>query len=171
LWVLGLVLAAGLAGVVVRTEVMREPSPLASRPLLIRTLDRPLIMLGGHPQHRFDPPLPGERPGIPAETVFQTWLRDTEGSVYDRAIPGSRPIPVTLAKWSGGPEVMVPGRLAWLFQLTSVPCSDVGFRPPGRPQPPPDRDGCDEYLLFDAQSGASVGGFVTRAGATVLRPP
>jgi hypothetical protein len=38
--------------------------------------------------------------------------------------------------------------------------------------PPPDRDGCDEYQMFDAQSGAAVGeSFVTRAGAVALRPP
>jgi hypothetical protein len=63
-------------------------------------------------------------------------------------------------------------RLVWLFQLTSVPCDEVGFVPPGQPIPPPDRDGCDEYRLFDARSGAEVGGgFITLAGAAVLRPP
>jgi hypothetical protein len=158
-------------GVVVRTLVMREPGPppLASRPLLIRTLDRPLIMLGTNPSNRFDPLRPGQHPGIPAATVFQSLLRNTEGSVYDRAVPSSKPIPVTLARWSRGPEVTSPGRLTWLFQLTSVPCLDVGFVPPGRTTPPPDRDGCDEYLMFDAQAGAGVGGLVTRSGTEVLR--
>jgi hypothetical protein len=175
-WVLGLVLALVLGVVVVRAVVMREqrPPPLASRPLQVRTLDRPLIMdSGGDPQNRFDPPRPGERAGIPAATVFQAWLKNTEGSVYDRAIPSSKPIPVTLARWSQwhGSRVASPERLTWLFQLISVPCVDVGFLPPGQAKPPPDRDGCDEYLMFDAQSGAGGGGFVTRTGATVLRPP
>ena len=128
---------------------------------------------GGDPQNRFDPPRRGEGAGIPASTVFQAWLKNTEGSVYDRAIPSSKPIPVTLAKWSQwhGSRVASPERLTWLFQLISVPCVDVGFLPPGQTKPPPDRDGCDEYLMFDAQSGAGGGGFVTRTGAAVLRPP
>jgi hypothetical protein len=74
-WVLGVVLALALGGVLVRTVVMRDQrSPLASRPLLIRTLDHPLILLGGEPQYRFDPPRVGERAGIPAAAVFQAWL-------------------------------------------------------------------------------------------------
>jgi hypothetical protein len=173
-WVLGSVLALVLAGVVVRTVMMRDRSPLASRPLLIRTLDHPLIMLGGEPQNRFDPPQAGQRAGVPAAAVFQAWLRLTRHSNYDRAIPSSKPIPVTLARWSQPrrSQVASPGRLVWLFQLTSVPCFRVGFVPPGQPTPPPDRDGCDEYRMFDAQSGAGIGGgFSTMAGAAVLRPP
>jgi hypothetical protein len=173
-WVLGPVLALVLGGVVVRTVMMRDRPPLASRPLLIRTLDHPLIMLGGEPQSRFDPPQAGQRAGIPPPAVFQAWLRLTRHSIYDRAIPSSKPIPATLAWWSrpGRAPIGSPGQLVWLFQFTSVPCFEVGFVPPGQPAPPPDRDGCDEYHMFDAQSGAEVGeGFITRAGAAVLRPP
>gem|GEM_PF-5498643 len=170
---LGVVLVLALGGVVVRTVVMRDQrSPLASRPLLIRTLDHPLILLGGEPQNRFDPPPVGQRAGIPAAAAFQAWLRLTRHS-YDRAIPNSKPIPVTLARWSrpGPAPLGSPGRLVWLFQLTSVPCLEAGFLPPGQPTPPPDRDGCDEYRMFDAQSGAAVGeGLITRAGNVVLRP-
>jgi hypothetical protein len=144
---------------------------MASRPLLVRTLDRPLILLGSEPPNRFDPPHRGERAGVPAVTIFQAWLRATKGSVYDRAIRSSRPIPVTLVRWSSGPEVMSPGRLTWLFQFTSVPCGEPGFAPPGGSPPPLDRDGCDEYAMFDAQSGATVGGFSNTAGAVVLRAP
>jgi hypothetical protein len=142
-WVLGLVLALVLAGVVVGTVVIRNLSPLASRPLLIRTLDHPLIMLGSEPQNRLDPPQPGQRAGIPAAAVFQAWLRLNRHSIYDRAVPSSKPIPVTLARWSQRhrSQVASPGRLVWLFQLTSVPCFDVGFVPPGQPTPPPDRMG------------------------------
>jgi hypothetical protein len=173
-WVLGLVLALVLAGVVFSTVMIRNRAPLASRPLLIRTLDHPLIMLGSEPQNRLDPPQPGQRAGIPAAAVFQAWLRLNRHSIYDRAIPSSKPIPVTLARWSQQhrSRVASPGRLVWLFQLTSVPCFEVGFVPPGQPTPPPDRDGCDEYHLFDAQSGAEVGGgFGTLAGNAVLRSP
>jgi uncharacterized membrane protein (UPF0136 family) len=174
-WVLGLVLALALGVVVVvRAVVMRQPPPLASRPLQIRTLDHPLIMdNGGDPQNRFDPPRRGEHAGISAATIFHTWLKNTEGSIYDRAIPSSKPIPVTLARWSQwhGLRAVSPKRLTWLFQLIGVPCVDVGFLPPGQTTPPPDRDGCDEYLMFDAQSGAGGGGFVTRSGAAVLRLP
>jgi hypothetical protein len=172
--VLGLVLALALGVVVVRAVVMREPPPLASWPLQIRTLDHPLIMdNGGDPQNRFDPPRRGEHAGISAATIFHTWLKNTEGSIYDRAIPSSKPIPVTLARWSQwhGLRAVSPKRLTWLFQLIGVPCVDVGFLPPGQTTPPPDRDGCDEYLMFDAQSGAGGGGFVTRSGAAVLRSP
>lgn len=173
-WVLGLVLALVLGGAVIRTVVIRDRSPLASRPLQIRTLDHPLILLGTEPRNRFDPPRAGQRAGIQAGAVFQAWLRLTRHSIYDRAIPSSKPIPVTLAWWSrpGRAPIGSPGRLVWLFQFTSVPCFDVGFVPPGAPTPPPDRDGCDEYRMFDARSGAEVGeGFITRAGAAVLRPP
>jgi hypothetical protein len=173
-WVLGLVLALVLGGVVVRTVVIRDRSPLASRPLLIRTLDHQLIMLGSEPQNRFDPPQVGQRAGIPAAAVFQAWLRLNRHSIYDRAISSSKPIPVTLTRWSQRhrPQVASPGRLVWLFQLTSVPCFEVGFVPPGRPTPTPDQEGCDEYHLFDAQSGPEVGGgFSTLAGNAVLRPP
>jgi len=173
-WVLGLVLALVLGGVVVRAVVMRARSPLASRPLQIRTLDRPLIMLGGEPRNRFDPPRAGQRAGIPAAAAFQVWLRLSRHSIYDRAIPSSKPIPVSLAWWSrpGRAPVGSPGRLVWLLQLTSVPCFEAGFVPPGRPAPPPDRAGCDEYHLLDAQSGAEVGeGLITTAGTAVLRPP
>jgi len=172
-WVLGLVLALVLGGAVVRTVVVRDRSPLASRPLLIRTLDNPLILLGTEPQNRFDPPRAGQRAAIPATAVFQAWLRLTRHSIYDRAIPSAKPIPVRLAWWSrpGRAPVGSPGRLVWLFQLTSVPCFDVGFVPPGQPTPPPDRDGCDEYRMFDARSGAEVGeSLITRAGALALRP-
>jgi hypothetical protein len=56
------------------------------------------------------------------------------------------------------------------YDFTSVPCDDVGFQPPG-PRPPPDRGGCDDYMMLDARSGESVGGGLsTRAGAPVLRP-
>ena len=69
-WVLILILVLALAlafgAVVVRAVVVRDRSPLASRPLLIRTLDHPLILLGGSPQNRFDPPPAGQRAGIPA---------------------------------------------------------------------------------------------------------
>jgi hypothetical protein len=171
-WVLGLILALVLAGVVVRTVVTRNRPPLASRPLQISTLDHPLILDGGgDPQDHFDPPLPGERAGIPAATVFEMMLRRLRDSVYDRAIPSSKPIPVTLARWSQwhGSRAVSPQRLVWLFQLTSVPCDDVGFQPAG-PRPPPDRGGCDDYMMLDARSGESVGGFGTIAGAPVLRP-
>ena len=134
----------------------------------------PLIMdSGGDPQNRFDPPRRGEHAGISAAMIFQAWLKNTEGSIYDRAIPSSKPIPVTLARWSQwhGSRAVSSKRLTWLFQLIGVPCLDVGFLPPGQTTPPPDRDGCDEYLMFDAQSGAGVGGFVTRSGAAVLRSP
>ena len=173
-WVLGLALALVLGGVVVRTVVLRDRSPLASRPLLIRALDHPLILLGTEPRNRFDPPPAGQRASIPAAAVFQTWLRLTRHSLHDRAITNSKPIPVTLAWWSrpGRAPVGSPGRLVWLFQLTSVPCFEAGFVPPGQPIPPPDLDGCDEYQMFDAKSGTAVGeSFVTRAGAAVLRPP
>jgi hypothetical protein len=78
-----------------------------------------------------------------------------------------------LARWSElrGSRAASPGRLVWLFQLTSIPCDDVGFKVRGVSTPPPDRDGCDEYHLFDAQSGAQVAGLGTTAGAAVLRPP
>jgi len=172
-WVLVVVLVLVLGGVLVRTVVMGDQrSPLASRPLLIRTLDHPLILSGGEPQYRFDPPRAGERAGIPAAAVFQAWLRLTRHS-YDRVIPNSTPIPVTLARWSapGRAPVGSPGRLVWLLQLTSVPCLEAGFVPPGQTTPPPDRDGCDEYRMFDARSGAKVGeGLITRAGDVVLRP-
>jgi hypothetical protein len=126
---------------------------------------------GSDPQSRFDPPRPGERAGIPAATVFHTLLRRLRHSCYDRAIPSSKPIPVTLARWSQwhGSRVVSPQRLVWLLQFTSVPCDDVGFQPPG-PRPPPDRGGCDDYMVLDARSGESVGGFGTTAGAPVLRP-
>lgn len=168
-----MVFALALGGVLVRTVVMRDQrSPLVYRPLLIRTLDHPLIVLGGQPQSRFDPPRAGERAGIPAAAVFQAWLRLTRHS-YDRVIPSSTPIPATLARWSrpGRAPVGSPGRLVWLFQLTSVPCLEAGFVPPGQPARPPDRDGCNEYWMFDARSGAAVGeGLITRAGEVVLRP-
>jgi hypothetical protein len=157
----GLALALVLGGVVVRTVVMRDRSPLASRPLLIRTLDHPLILLG--PQNRFDPPRAGQRVGIQAAAVFQAWLRLTRHSIYDRAVPSPKPIPVTWAWWSlpGRTPIGSPGRLVWLFQFTSVPCFDVGFVPPGAPTPLPDRHGCDEYRRFDARSGAEVAeGFI-----------
>ena len=158
-WVLGVVLALVFGGFLVRTVMLRDRrSPLASRPLLIRTLDHPLILLGGEPQNRFDPPRAGQHAGIPAAAVFHAWLRLTRHS-YDRAVPSSKPIPVTLARWSRQRRAPVgsPGRLVWLFQLTSVPCLEAGFLPPGQPTPPPDRDGCDEYRMFDARSGAAVG--------------
>ena len=171
---LGLILALVLGGVVAAVVMRRDRPPLASRPLLVRTLDHPLVMdRGSDPRDRFDPPRPGERAGIPAVTVFRTLLRHTRHSVYDRAVPSSKPIPVTLTRWSRwrGTRVASPERLVWLFQLTSVPCMDAGFQPPGRPTPPPNRDGCDDYLVFDARSGARVtGGLSTTAGAPVLRP-
>jgi hypothetical protein len=172
--VLGLVLVLVLSGVVVRTIVLRDRSPLASRPLLIQTLDHPLILLGTEPKNRFDSPSTGQRAAIPAAAVFQAWLRLSGHSLYDGATAGSKPIPVRLAWWSrpGRAPVGSPGRLVWLFQLTSVPCFEAGFVPPGQPVPPPDLDGCDEYRMFDARTGAAVGeSFVTRAGATVLRAP
>jgi hypothetical protein len=131
-------------------------------------------MLGSQPQNRFDPPQAAKRARVPAATVFRAWLRQTRHSYYDRAIPSSRPILVSLARWSQQhrSQLASPGRLVWLFQLDRVPCFDVGFVPPGEQPRPPDRDGCDEYHLFDAQSGAEIGGgFTTMAGATVLRPP
>jgi hypothetical protein len=171
-WVLGLVLALTLGVVVVRSIVVRDRSPLASRPLLIRTLDHPLILLGDKPYNRFDPPLAGQRAGIPAAAAYQAWLRLTRHSIYDRAIPSSTPIPVTLAWWSrpGRAPVGSAGRLVWLFQFTSVPCFEAGFVPPGQTTPPPDRDGCDEYGMFDAHWGTQVGeGLVTSAGSVVLQ--
>jgi hypothetical protein len=171
--VLGLVLALVVGAVVVRTIVVQDRSPLASRPLRTRTLDHPLLLVGGRPYSRFDPPPAGQRAGIPAAAVYRAWLPLTRGDSYDLAVPSSQPIPVTLAWWSrpGRPPIGSPGRLVWLFQLTSVPCLSAGFLPPGQTLPPPDRDGCDEYLMFDAGSGARVGdSFVTAAGNVVLRP-
>jgi hypothetical protein len=171
--VLVLILVLAFGAVVVRAVVVRDRSPLASRPLLIRTLDHPLILLGGSPQNRFDPPPAGQRVGIPAAAVYQAWLQRTRHSVYDRAVPSTRPILATLAWWSrpGRPPLGSPGRLVWLFQVTSVPCLEPGFVPPGQSMPPSDRDGCDEYSMFDAGSGAAVGeGLITRAGSVVLRP-
>jgi hypothetical protein len=37
--------------------------------------------------------------------------------------------------------------------------------------PLPDRDGCDEYRMFDAHTGSKVGeGNITNAGDVVLQP-
>ena len=170
---LGLVVVLALGAVVVRTILVPDRSPLASRPLLVRTLDHPVLLLGGRPYNRFDPPPAGQRAGILAAEVYQAWLRRTRHSIYDRAVPSSKPILVTLAWWSrpGRPPVGSAGRLVWLFQLTSVPCLEAGFLPPGQTVPPPDRDGCDEYHMFDAHSGAPVGeGMITSTGEVVLRP-
>jgi hypothetical protein len=87
--------------------------------------------------------------------------------VRDRPPLASRPLRIGTPP----PPVGSPGRLVWLFQLTGVPCFEAGFEPPGQTTPPPDRDGCDEYQMLDARSGAAVGeGLITRAGSVVLRP-
>jgi hypothetical protein len=170
--VLGLVLALALGAVAVRTIVVRERSPLASRPLLIRTLDRPVLLVADRPHNRFDPPPAGQRAGIPAAAVYQAWLRRTRHS-HDDAVPSSTPVLFTLAWWSRPlpPPLGSPGRLVWLFQLTRVPCLMGGFEPPGQTMPPPDRDGCDEYRMFDAHTGSQVGeGNSTPAGYVALQP-
>ena len=174
-WALALVLLLGfgIGTAIVRTVSAQDRSPLASRPLLIRPLDHPLRLVGGSPYNRFDPPPAGQRAEISADAVYQAWLGQTRHSYYERAVPSSKPIPVTLAWWSrpGPPPVGSAGRLVWLLQLTSVPCLEAGFHPPGSPTPPPDREGCDEYQLFDAHSGSRVGeGWVTRAGEPMLQP-
>ena len=171
-WVLGLVLALVLGAVAVGTIVLRERSPLASRPLLIRTLDRPVLLAADRPYDRFDRPPAGEHAGSPAAPTYQAWLRLTRDS-YD-AVPSSTPVLFTLAWWSRPlpPPLGSPGRLVWLFQLTSVPCPmRGGFEPPGQAMPPPDRDGCDEYRMFDAHTGTQVGeGKITPAGYVALQP-
>jgi hypothetical protein len=170
-----LVVLLGLAfgAVLASTVLTRDRSPLTSRPLRIRTLDHPLRLVGSRPDNRFDPPPAGQRAGISAAAVCQAWLRQTRNSYDERAVPSSESIPVTLTWWSrpGAPPVGSAGRLVWLFQLTSVPCLEAGFHPPGSPAPPPDREGCNEYQLFDAHSGGRVGeDLVTRAGEPVLQP-
>ena len=122
-WVLGLVLALVLGAVAAGTIEVRERSPLASRPLLIRTLDRPVLLAADRPYDRFDPPPAGERAGVPAAATYQAWLRRTRDS-NDDALPSSTPVLFTLAWWSRPlpPPLGSPGRLVWLFQLTSVPC-------------------------------------------------
>jgi hypothetical protein len=170
-----LVVLLGLAfgAVLARTVPARDRSPLTSRPLIIRPLDHPLQLVGGRPDNRFDLPPAGQRAGISADAIYQAWLRLTRHSYDERAVPSSKPIPVTLAWWSrpGPAPVGSAGRLVWLFQLTSVPCLEAGFHPPGSASPPPDREGCNEYRLFDAHSDGRVGeGLVTRAGEPVLQP-
>jgi hypothetical protein len=160
--------------VAVRVVVAADSSALARRPLVIRTLDRSLVSLGSHPRTHVDPPELGAQADLPAAAALTGWLRQVRNSYYDNARASSKPIEVSLVRRSQpyrprpGPRPL--GRLEWMFRLTSVPCLQAGYQPPGQPTPPVDRDGCDEYLFLDARSGSSSAGFATKAGVALFVP-
>jgi hypothetical protein len=169
------VLAAGLALLVAaRLVVASDSSPLAQRPLVIRHLDRSLGSLGSHPRTYVEPAEVGARADLPAAAAFKGWLRGVGHSYYDDARASSTPIEVNLVRRSQPGRAQLgsrpPGHLEWMFRLTSVPCMQAGFQPPGQAMQPVDRDGCDEYLFLDAGSGRSMAGFVTRAGMVLFVP-
>jgi hypothetical protein len=170
-----LVLAGGFVLlVVVRMVVAPDASALAQRPLEVRHLGRSLVSLGSYPRTYVDPAEVSARVGLPAAAAFQGWLRLVGNSYYDHARPSSKPIEVNLVRRSQPPRAQLgsrpTGHLEWLFRLTSVPCLQPGYQPPGRPSLPVDRDGCDEYLFLDARSGRSSAHFVTRAGTALFMP-
>jgi hypothetical protein len=170
-----LVLAGGLVLLVaVRMAVAPDLSPLAQRPLEVRHLDRSLVSLGSYPRTYVDPAEVSARADLAAAAAFKGWLRLVGHSNYDYARPSAKPIEVNLVRRSQPRRAQLgsqpTGHLEWMFRLTSVPCLQAGFQPPGQPSPPVDRDGCDEYLFLDAGSGRSMAGFVTKAGMVLFVP-
>ena len=147
-------------------------SALARRPLVVRRLDRSLVLLSGHPRTYVDPAEATARADVPAAAAFKGWLR-LAGDSYHNARDSSKPIEVYLVRRSqpprSQPKSRLPGHLEWMVWLTSVPCLEPGFQPPG-PPPPVDRDGCDEYLFLDASSGSQSAEFGTRAGEELFSP-
>jgi hypothetical protein len=147
-------------------------SALARRPLVVRHLDRSLVLLSGHPRTYVDPAEATARADLPAAAAFKGWLQ-LVGDSYDNAQDSSKPIEVYLVRRSqpprSQPRLRPPGHLEWMFWLTSVPCLEAGYQPPG-PPPPVDRDGCDEYLFLDASSGSTSAGFGTKAGEALFIP-
>jgi hypothetical protein len=169
-----LVPAVALVLVAVRLAVASDSPALAQRPLVIRSLDRSLVSLGSRPRTYVDPAEVSARADLPAATAFKGWLRLVGTSYYDRARASSKPIEVSLVRRSQPRRSQLgsrpTGQLEWMFRLTSVPCLQVGFEPPGQPSPPLDRDGCDEYLFLDAGSGRSSAHFGTSAGVVLFIP-
>jgi hypothetical protein len=110
---------------------------------------------------------------LPAAAAFTGWLRLADHGYYDHARDSAKPIEVNLVKRSQPSRSQLksrpPGHLEWMFRLTSVPCGQAGYQPPG-PPPPVDRDGCDEYLFLDASSGSTSAHFGTSAGAALFIP-
>jgi hypothetical protein len=169
-----LLLAGGLVLVVVRMAVASDPSGLARRPLVVRTLDRSLVSLGSSPRTYVDPAEVSARAGVPAAAAFKGWLRLVRDSYYNDARASSKPIEVNLVRRSqphrSQRRSRPSGHLEWMFRLTSVPCMQAGYRPSGQPSPAVDRDGCDEYLFLDAGSGRSSAHFGTKAGVVLFLP-
>jgi hypothetical protein len=147
-------------------------SALARRPVVVRHLDQSLASLGSYPRTYVDPAETTARADLSAAAAFKGWLRLAADS-YDNARDSSKPIEVYLVRRSPPSRSQLksrpPGHLEWMVRLTSVPCLEPGFQPPG-PPPPVDRDGCDEYLFLDASSGSTSAGFSTRAGEELFTP-
>lgn len=158
--------------VIVRAASRSDGSALTRRPVVVRQLERSLVSLGGYPRTYVDPAEATARPDLPAAAAFKGWL-GLVGDAYDNARHSSTPIEVYLVRRSqpprSQPRSRPPGHLEWMVRLTSVPCLQAGFQPPG-PPPPLDRDGCDEYLFLDASSGGTSAGFGTKAGEVLFVP-